>query len=177
MSSWRVSRKGFRPLARQVPKRDDRVILLSLPCSERVPPLIFRLITRWRRLRSAALLSDGASGCDTKTNNSPYQVRGRLLMCRSIRRQSLACTANGSSRKGRHSASNRSSSANCPRDSGRPRPPPMPGLWRKAVALPMPTGPARRLPGTGPSARECPAAEPAPDPDRGWAQHLCLSPG
>ena len=60
MSSRRHSRKGFRPLARQVPKRDARVILLSLPCSERVPPLILRLITRWRRLRSAALLSGGS---------------------------------------------------------------------------------------------------------------------
>ena len=29
------------------------------PRSERVPPLILRLITTWRRLRSAALLSDG----------------------------------------------------------------------------------------------------------------------
>ena len=100
------------PLARQVPKGDARVILLSLPCSERVPPLILRLITRWRGLRSAALLSDGTSGCDTKTNNS--------LIYRSIRQQSLACTAKGSSRKGRHSASNRSSSANCPREGGRP---------------------------------------------------------
>ena len=44
----------MRPLARQVPKRDARVILLSLPVSERVPPIIFRLITRWRRLRSAS---------------------------------------------------------------------------------------------------------------------------
>ena len=41
------------------------------------------------------------------------------LMCRSIRRQSLACTANGSSRKGPHSFSNRFSNANCPRDGGR----------------------------------------------------------
>ena len=30
-----------------------------MPCSERVPPLILRLMTRWRRLRSAALLSAG----------------------------------------------------------------------------------------------------------------------
>ena len=30
--------------ARQAPKRDARVILLSLPCSQRVPPLISRLI-------------------------------------------------------------------------------------------------------------------------------------
>ena len=36
-----------------MPKRDARVILLPLPASERVPPLIFRLITRWRRVRSA----------------------------------------------------------------------------------------------------------------------------
>ena len=38
MSNRRVSRKGLRPLARQVPKRDARVILLPLPASERVPP-------------------------------------------------------------------------------------------------------------------------------------------
>ena len=90
MSSRRHSGKGFRPLARQIPKRDARVILLSLPCSERVPPLILRLITRWRRLRSAALLSGGASGWETKTINS--------LMCRSIRRHSFPWTAKGSSR-------------------------------------------------------------------------------
>ena len=54
MSNRLVSRKGLRPLARQVPKRDARVILLPLPASERVLPLIFRLITRWRRLRSAS---------------------------------------------------------------------------------------------------------------------------
>ena len=62
MSNLRVSRKGLRPLARQAPKGEARAILLSLPCSERVPPLIFRLTTKWRRLRSAALLSEGASG-------------------------------------------------------------------------------------------------------------------
>ena len=32
-----------------MPKRDASVILLSVPCSERVPPLILRLMTRWRR--------------------------------------------------------------------------------------------------------------------------------
>ena len=37
MSNWRHSRKGFRPLALQVPKREARTILLSLPCWERVP--------------------------------------------------------------------------------------------------------------------------------------------
>ena len=40
------SRRGLRPLARQVPKRDAKVILLSVPCPERVPPLILRLVTR-----------------------------------------------------------------------------------------------------------------------------------
>ena len=70
-----------RPLG-QVPKRDAKVILLSVPCPERVPPLILRLVTRCRRLRSAALLSEGTAGSDTKTNSS--------LMNRSMRRQSLA---------------------------------------------------------------------------------------
>ena len=41
----RHSRRGLRPLVRQVPKRDAKVILLSVPCPERVPPLI-RLVTR-----------------------------------------------------------------------------------------------------------------------------------
>ena len=42
--------KGFSPWARQVPKREARVILVSVPCSERVPPLILRLTTKGRRL-------------------------------------------------------------------------------------------------------------------------------
>ena len=62
MSSWRQAARGFRPRARQVPKMDASVILLSVPRSDRVPPLILRLITRWRRRRSAGLLSDGTSG-------------------------------------------------------------------------------------------------------------------
>ena len=37
---------------------DASVILLSVPRSDRVPPLTLRLITTWRRLRSAGLLSD-----------------------------------------------------------------------------------------------------------------------
>ena len=32
---------------------------MSVPCADRVPPLTLRLTTKWRRLRSAALLSDG----------------------------------------------------------------------------------------------------------------------
>ena len=94
-------------MARHEPKRDARAILLSVPCSERVPPLTLRLTTRWRRLRSAALLSGGTSACETKTNSS--------LMNRSMRRQSLACGANGSFEKGRHSDSNRLSMTSRPR--------------------------------------------------------------
>ena len=76
---------------------DASVILRSVPCSERVPPLILRLMTRWRRLRSAALLSAGTSGSATKTKSS--------LMWRSMRRHSLAWAADGSCRKGWQRAS------------------------------------------------------------------------
>ena len=61
---------------------DASVILRSVPCSERVPPLTLRLMTRWRRLRSARLLSAATSGSATKTKSS--------LMWRSMRRHSLA---------------------------------------------------------------------------------------
>ena len=71
---------------RHEPKRDAKAILLSVPCSERVPPLTLRLTTRWRR----------------------------LLMNRFMRRQSLACGANGSFEKGRHSDSNRLSKTSRP---------------------------------------------------------------
>ena len=57
----------LRPCARQAPKIDASVILVAVPRSERVPPLTLRLTTRWRRLRSAALLSGGTSGSATKT--------------------------------------------------------------------------------------------------------------
>ena len=46
------------------------MLLVSLPRSERVPPLIFRLTTGGRRLRSAALLSALARGSATKVNSS-----------------------------------------------------------------------------------------------------------
>ncbi len=91
-SSWQ-DRRGSRPWARQVPKREARVNLESVPWAERVPPLILRLTTRGRRLRSAALLSDGTAGWATKTNSS--------LMNFSMRRHRLLWTAAGSSRKGR----------------------------------------------------------------------------
>ena len=80
----------FKPFARQVPKTEARVILVSVPWSERVPPLTFRLITTGRRLRSAALLSGGTSGSATKTKSYSYPVRGRLLMWFATRRHSLA---------------------------------------------------------------------------------------
>ena len=44
------------PCARQVPKIEARIILVSVPWSERVPPLTLRLTTKWRRLRSAVRL-------------------------------------------------------------------------------------------------------------------------
>ena len=53
-----------------MPKREARVNLESVPWAERVPPLILRLTTRGRRLRSAALLSEGTPGWATKTNSS-----------------------------------------------------------------------------------------------------------
>ena len=90
--------RGFNPLARQVPKREAKVILLLVPPSERVPTLIFRLITRCLRLHSAALLSEGTAGSATKTNNS--------LVNSSMRRQSLSWTADGASRNGRQQSSN-----------------------------------------------------------------------
>ena len=79
--------KGFSPWARQVPKREARVILVSVPRSERVPPMTLRLTTRGRRLRSAALLSEGTPGAATKTKSS--------LMCFSIRRHRLPWAAAG----------------------------------------------------------------------------------
>ena len=68
-------------------------------------PLILRLTTKWRRLRSAALLSEGTSGWATKTKSS--------LMWRLIRRHSLADVADGSSKKGRQRTSSRCSRDSC----------------------------------------------------------------
>ena len=82
VSNCRQAVRGFKAWARQVPKTEASVILVSVPWTDRVPPLIFRLITTGRRLRSAALLSGGAPGSATKTKSS--------LMCFSMRRHSLA---------------------------------------------------------------------------------------
>src|SRR5205823_12508021 len=83
MTSWR----------RQVPKREARVILIVVPVGDWVPPLILRLVARWRRLRSAALLVGGTRGLATNTNSS--------LRWRSMRRDRVPWTASGSWRNGR----------------------------------------------------------------------------
>ena len=105
MSSCRQEARQFRPGARQVPQREASVILLCVPGSERVPPLTLRLMTRWHRLRSAALLSAGTSGSATKTKSS--------LMWRSMRRDSREGAGDGSLRKGRQMSSRRRSNASC----------------------------------------------------------------
>ena len=61
---------GLRPRKSQAPNREARTLLVVLPFGERVPPLIFRLTTVGRRLRSAALLSAFARGSAAKVNNS-----------------------------------------------------------------------------------------------------------
>ena len=48
--------RGLRGCARQVPEIDARVILVAIPCRVRIPPLILRLVTTGRRLRSAVRL-------------------------------------------------------------------------------------------------------------------------
>ncbi len=58
------------PRNRHVPNSEASVIFVALSVVERVPPLIFRLVTRCRSARAAALLSGGTSGSRTKTNNS-----------------------------------------------------------------------------------------------------------
>ncbi len=60
--SCRQAVRVLRSCVRQVPQIEASAILVSVPRSERVPPLILRLITTGRRLRSAALLSGGTSG-------------------------------------------------------------------------------------------------------------------
>jgi hypothetical protein len=48
-----------------VPKGETRRVKVAVPDGERVPPLILRLVIRWRRLRSAALLVAGTAGSPT----------------------------------------------------------------------------------------------------------------
>ena len=50
------------------------MLLVSLPCPERIPPLILRLTTGGRRLRSAGLLSAPARG-STMLNNEGEKLR------------------------------------------------------------------------------------------------------
>ena len=100
------------PCARQAPKIDPRVILVAVSCWERVPQLILRLVATGRRLRSAALLPGGVCGPATKTKSSPYSVRGRLWMCFSTRRHSLAGGVAGSSKIYSNQAIDRTPSRN-----------------------------------------------------------------
>ena len=140
--------EGIQALGPPEPKREFKVILVSVPCADRVPRLTLRLTTTWRRLRSAALLSDGAAGSPTNTKSS--------LMWRSMRRHSLAWAAAQSSRKGRPMASRPvlrpRHAAAVPWDGRR--------LWpqRRARGRLRPTGPAGRHRGRGPAGRGCPAA-------------------
>ncbi len=59
----------MRPCKRKAPNRDAMMRLVSLLCSERVPPLIFRLTAVGRRLHSAALRLAFIRGSATKVNN------------------------------------------------------------------------------------------------------------
>ena len=59
----------MRPCKRKGPNRDAMMLLVSLACSERVPPLIFRLPAVGRRLRSAALWLAFIRGSATKVSN------------------------------------------------------------------------------------------------------------
>ena len=148
----------MRPCTRQVPNREARVILLSVPRADRVPPLILRLMTRCRRLRSAALLSEGTAGSATKTRSSPYPVGGRLLRWRSMRRHGLAWVADGSCRKGWQRASSCRSRASWRCTAA------WPGdecwLWpgRKSRGRRRPTWPVAQHRGRGCAGHGCPAA-------------------
>ena len=79
---WHSS-KGLRPWTRQVPKSDASVIVVVVPAAERVPPLILRATTRWRGLRSAALLVAGTVGSATKTKSPArcFAIRWQRVRC------------------------------------------------------------------------------------------------
>ena len=97
LSSWRQAARGLQASrARQVPKTDASVILLSVPRSERDAAADLAIMPRWRRLRSGAALLipwDGGFGRRKATKSS--------LMWRSnATAQSARVVADGSSRKG-----------------------------------------------------------------------------
>lgn len=84
---------GLKPYARQGPKMDASIILVPVPCYERIPPLILGLIASDRscaRRSASSGFSGGTSGWTTKTKIS--------LMWFSARRHSLAWADVGSSR-------------------------------------------------------------------------------
>ena len=67
---------------------DASVILLSVPCSERVPPLTLRLMTRTQAALGGVVVRWHGSATKTKSSLG------------SMRRHSLPWTADGSARKG-----------------------------------------------------------------------------
>ena len=66
----RQSMKGLRLRAAQVWSRLAKVRRVFVPSALREPPLILRMITNGRMLRSAKLLSAGNPGTKTNWNNS-----------------------------------------------------------------------------------------------------------
>lgn len=68
---------GLMSWTHQVPNRDASANFVAVPRGERVPPLILRLTTRWRRLRSSALVVAGTSGSVTTTNRLSRERRMR----------------------------------------------------------------------------------------------------
>jgi len=82
MRRARQAVKGLMPVRRHVPKSVASVVFVSLPVVERVPPLIFRLVTMCRNARFASLLSGGTAGSRTKTNNSCRCFAIRVLNTR-----------------------------------------------------------------------------------------------
>ena len=140
------------------------VILRSVPCSDRVPPPILRLMTRWR-MRSAALLSAGTSGSAEE------------FLDVALDRHSLAWVATG--RAGRVG---RGPAVGVPGPVGRCAAA-WPGdecrLWpgRKSHGRRRPTWPVAHHRGRGCAGHGCPAAEPAPGLNRGgpssvaWGHH------
>ena len=84
---------------------DASVILLSVPCPERVPPLTLRLTTRLAQATLGRVVVRWHVRFGHEDEEFPYPIRGRLSMKRSMRRHSLSWTADRSARKGRQMAS------------------------------------------------------------------------
>ena len=72
------SLKGLRLRAAQVWSRLAKVRRVAVPSALREPPLILRMMTNGRMLRSAKLLSAGNPGTKTNWNNSSWWRSTRL---------------------------------------------------------------------------------------------------